>query len=541
MNRKTDPDRPVSRVLSLAVVFTAMVGLSSCGGGGGGGGDGGGDRSTIITPPTSHYGAVVPGTRGPDCSSGWGIGVSTGHSSEAAARSAAINECRRAGSTSGCGEGVGTFGSAYTSGSACYAYAYGDGGGSGACGLRDAYGATLTAARTAALSKCQNEFPSCRIEVAECSTSGPADSFFRISRQGSTGGGNTGGGTSGRYFGAIEFSFRGSNCSGGYAVGLATGYSNQSGANSAAIRQCSNSGGRDCRDPIEFGSGYAGNNDCGALAYGETNRSSSGSYQCYGGGGTGGTRAAAESDALSNCRGQGGGYNCSIVTSACSTSGPENSLSRIGSGTTGGGSTSGNRPPVVRGGFQDATLQQGQSTRYSTSNVFQDPDGDRLNITARSNTSYVTASVTGGSLVITGVQAITGAATITVTATDPGGLSASTRFSVRVTAAPRQWGYYAIAGSSCTGNGRYGWSLNSGYSDEASAASALRSACNSGGGCPTGDTFRNSCVGVAVSQGCGYSVRSASSAASARNAAVAALRNQGATGIASVGRCAGSP
>lgn len=543
MNRKTRPDRPVIKVVSLAVAFSAMLGLSSCGGGGGGGGDGGGGGSTVITPPSRVYGAYDYGSLG-YCSDGWSIGVATGYSSASAAASAATSECRRGGS-SDCDGDVGRFGSAYEdSCMAVWSGRRGDGG----CRIDNEHGKTLTAARTAALSECQSQYSSCTIEVSECSISGPADSFYRIARPGDGGGGN-GSGTSGRHFGTMVFSYRGSECSGGYAVGVATGYSSGSSADSAARRQCSNAGGRNCGEAFQqFGTGYDGNNDCGALAYGETNRASDGSYRCDVDFGTGTTRTMAESAALSDCR--NGGYNCSIVTSACSTSGPENSFSRTGSGSAGGGNTGGgtggNRPPVAGSGFRDGSIQEGGTLVYrNLSRQFSDPDGDRLRITASSNaTNFATVRVSGDgdTLTITGVQAFrTGAVTITVTATDPGGLTAHTRFAVRVTAAPRQWGYYAITGSSCTGNGRHGWSLNSGYSDQASASRALRSVCNSRGGCPTGNTFVNSCVGVATSERCGYWKIGANSAASAENTAFAACRSAGGTNCRSASRCAGNP
>ncbi len=316
------PDKRNSKMnpikLKFAAFLIALLVLPSCGGGG----SGSINPDASINPPSAFYGAMDTGYRGTGCSAGWGIGVATGYSSESAAKTAAVNECRRAGSTSDCGSGIATFGSAYRS--ACRARAYGDSSGGG-CGLRSGSGATLTAARADALSDCQNELSSCRIAAAACSTSGPADSFYRIA---SAGGGNTGSGNTG----------------------------NNSGGNT--------------------GSGNTGNNS---------------------------------------------------------------------GGNTGSGNTGNN------------------------------------------------------------------------------------------------WGYYAIIGSSCTGNGRRGWSLNSGYSDQASANSVFRSVCSSRGGCPTGDTFQNDCVGVATSDRCGYAVRWGSSEASAQNLALTACRNNGGSNCESAARCAGNP
>ena len=508
-------------------------------------GSGGGDGNNGDDSSGRYYGAFRHGLKGDYCPSGYAAGLATGYSSPDAARTAAINQCRSAGGRD-C-EGYGVFGSAYVDGHQCGALAQGETS-TGHCRSNSQSGTSIASAESAALRECRSDGYSCRIIRSACSTSGPA-SAVNFTYGSGTGGGDTGGGggSSGKHYGGIEFSYRGSGCSGGYAVGAATGYSSKIDANSAAIRQCSNAGGRSCGGAVfEFGSAYSGNSDCGALAYGETNRASDGSYRCDTGYGRGTTRAVAESAALSDCR--SGGYNCSIVTSACSASGPENSFSRTGSGDTGGGNTGGgtggNRRPVVEAGFQDGSVQQGGKLTYSNiSSQFSDPDGDRLRITASSNaTRYATVRVSGDQMIVTGVQAFTsGAVTITVTATDPGGLFARTKFSVQVTAAPRQWGYYAIFPSNCTGNGQHGWSLGSGYSDQNSAGNAIRSVCNSRGGCPTNRTFRNTCVGVATWDGCGYAVEWASSAASAQNLALAECRLDRGTDCKSAARCAGNP
>ncbi len=342
--------------LKLSALLIALLVLPSCGGGGSGSVNPDPPPEippeVVVQPPTKFYGAYRYGTIGSrNCSDGWAVGVATGYSSSSTAASAAKNECRRGGG-GGCGDEL-IFGSAYIY--ECLAVSFGTKVGS--CSILFRHGATLTAARSAALSACQSEFSTCEIEVSECSTSGPADSFYRIIRTGDTGGSNTGGGN--------------------------TGSGNTGGSNT-------------------------------------------------GGGSSGG-------------------------------------------GNTGGGNTSSNQAPVVRGGFSDATVQQGKETTYSNvSRSFSDPDDDRLTITATSShPSFATARISGDTLYVRGVQAFTsgsGPVRITVTATDPDGRYASTSFDVRVTAAPRQWGYYAITGSSCTGR-RRGWSLNNGYSDQASVSS----------------------------------------------------------------------
>ena len=68
------------------------------------------------------------------------------------------------------------------------------------------------------------------------------------------------------------------------------------------------------------------------------------------------------------------------------------------------------------------------------SGAFSDPDGDALRYEAASDASSVaTASVSGSDVTVTGEAP--GSATITVTATDPGGLSAIQTFEVTVDAA----------------------------------------------------------------------------------------------------------
>ena len=65
------------------------------------------------------------------------------------------------------------------------------------------------------------------------------------------------------------------------------------------------------------------------------------------------------------------------------------------------------------------------------SGAFVDPDGDALSFTASSSApKVVTVTVTGASVMLAAVSE--GAATIRVTATDPGGLSAMQPFTVTV-------------------------------------------------------------------------------------------------------------
>ena len=82
-----------------------------------------------------------------------------------------------------------------------------------------------------------------------------------------------------------------------------------------------------------------------------------------------------------------------------------------------------NRPPVATARIPAQTLSTGQSVSFTLVQNFSDPDGDALTYAATSsNSSIATVAVLGSTARITGVAA--GTANITVTATDPGGLSA---------------------------------------------------------------------------------------------------------------------
>ncbi len=94
-----------------------------------------------------------------------------------------------------------------------------------------------------------------------------------------------------------------------------------------------------------------------------------------------------------------------------------------------------NRTPVAGAAIPAATVTAGETFRVELATHFSDPDGDELSFEAATpDTTVVAASVAGSALTVAAVA--TGDATITATATDPGGLSASQRFAVTVTAPP---------------------------------------------------------------------------------------------------------
>ena len=97
---------------------------------------------------------------------------------------------------------------------------------------------------------------------------------------------------------------------------------------------------------------------------------------------------------------------------------------------------SANRAPTMSGTIPDQVLVENTEVTVDISGAFSDPDGDALRYVATSDASSVaTASVSGSDLKVIGEAP--GSATITVTATDPGGLSATQTFGVTVNSANR--------------------------------------------------------------------------------------------------------
>ena len=98
--------------------------------------------------------------------------------------------------------------------------------------------------------------------------------------------------------------------------------------------------------------------------------------------------------------------------------------------------TPANRAPAASAAIPDQSVEEGTQAAVNVAGAFSDPDGDALRYEATSDASSVaTASVSGSAVTVTGEAP--GSATITVTATDPGGLSAIQTFEVTVTSANR--------------------------------------------------------------------------------------------------------
>ena len=98
-----------------------------------------------------------------------------------------------------------------------------------------------------------------------------------------------------------------------------------------------------------------------------------------------------------------------------------------------GGTATGpsNRSPAASGTMPAQTVTVGETATLTVSSYFRDPDGDVLSYGAEtSDAAVATVSVSGSTLTVIGVTA--GATTVTVTASDPEGLSASQSLEVTV-------------------------------------------------------------------------------------------------------------
>ncbi len=101
-----------------------------------------------------------------------------------------------------------------------------------------------------------------------------------------------------------------------------------------------------------------------------------------------------------------------------------------------------NAAPQMVGTLDDQVVTRGEPITVSIAGVFMDPDGDPLSYgTASDDASIATASISGESMTVDGLAP--GTTSITVTASDPDGLSASGSFSVRVETIPEAVGRIA--------------------------------------------------------------------------------------------------
>ena len=109
-----------------------------------------------------------------------------------------------------------------------------------------------------------------------------------------------------------------------------------------------------------------------------------------------------------------------------------------------------NRAPEPAGTIPSRTLQAGETAAVDVSAYFSDADGDALSYSATSSNGGVAGvSVSGGVVTVRAVAP--GDATVTITASDPGGLSASSAFGVSVVGAPSGFQIELVFATSLTG------------------------------------------------------------------------------------------
>ncbi len=90
-----------------------------------------------------------------------------------------------------------------------------------------------------------------------------------------------------------------------------------------------------------------------------------------------------------------------------------------------------NQAPVAMGTIPAQTVNVGEAVTVDASPYFSDPDGDALEYAAATSNAAVAAASVSGSTITIGAVA-EGDATVTITASDPGGLSASQSMAVTV-------------------------------------------------------------------------------------------------------------
>ena len=99
-----------------------------------------------------------------------------------------------------------------------------------------------------------------------------------------------------------------------------------------------------------------------------------------------------------------------------------------------------NRAPIAVGWVPDLTIVRDENLTFSISDYFSDPDGDVLTYSgATANPGIARVSVSGAAVTLTGVA--TGETTLTLTATDPEGLTVTQMSRLEVTARGRGSGF----------------------------------------------------------------------------------------------------
>ena len=128
----------------------------------------------------------------------------------------------------------------------------------------------------------------------------------------------------------------------------------------------------------------------------------------------------------------------SAVSGESNTANNCSSSVRVTVGSAGGGR---NRAPTIRSRIPSIELLVGRSWTFrNTSSWFADPDGDRLTITARTGSSYIAVTLSGGQLVVRALplpsHVSVARESVRVTARDPAGLTVWQTLNVTVRRAP---------------------------------------------------------------------------------------------------------
>ncbi|WP_420614938.1 cadherin domain-containing protein [Candidatus Palauibacter sp.] len=133
-----------------------------------------------------------------------------------------------------------------------------------------------------------------------------------------------------------------------------------------------------------------------------------------------------------------------------------------------------NRKPKPKGTIPDDAIDVGESGSVDVLSKFEDPDGDDLDFSAvSSNKTVLGVSVSGSKVTYEGLKA--GSATVTVTAEDTGGMTATQRFDVEVYEPTRPCKIRVSAAAlSVAENARVGTAMNRDVSVTASDCGTLR-------------------------------------------------------------------
>ena len=425
---------------TLALAFAGVLAatLSACGGGGGGG-DG-----PITSPPTTRYGGMSYAL-GANCQYAVGNFVTLA-SSASSAESGARRGCTLLAQSAAAGGATPTC----TVGSFQQCGAIGVGRNSaGRCNLRGHVRSSASAARSATIQHCQSKLGSsanCEVLASACASGGPDSGTWRPPSGG--GGGNGGGGVDrgqvGNEFGTTSTSGRNWNLtcssdvvfsnSGNVVLPSVEVVALPSEAGTVTLEY--NAYDIPDRFVVEVGgrvmidTQYVGTSNSVAEVNAILNRygftpTSQASIISPGDGSRSFPKAAGVTSAVVRVYAPLEGTAWEVTLKFAGSSCPSG-------GGNGGGTPTNGAPQAAAARTLSGNVGSSWTwTRAELESAFSDPDGDTLTYRATSNLAAVaSASISSSGLRIEANAA--GTATISVTATDPGGLRATWRITVTV-------------------------------------------------------------------------------------------------------------